>query len=77
MCNNCFDGMWCVDEAQQYDKFVNGFTKKKRIVRPAGLYQPPGPIAPVAPAPNAGEQQPAQGSSLSTSTATPTTPQQQ
>jgi hypothetical protein len=38
MCNKCFNGLWCVDEKQQYDKFIYGFTKtSKRHSKPAPI----------------------------------------
>jgi hypothetical protein len=29
MCSKCFNGLWCLDEKEQFDKFVCGFSKKK------------------------------------------------
>jgi hypothetical protein len=38
MCNKCFNGLWCLDEKQQYDKFITGFTKTtKRYSKPAPI----------------------------------------
>ncbi|WIA22159.1 hypothetical protein OEZ85_004495 [Tetradesmus obliquus] len=30
MCNKCFNGMWCVEEQKQLDKFYAGFVKKSK-----------------------------------------------
>ena len=51
MCNKCFNGLWCVDEKQQYDKFVCGFTKKKAAA-PAAII-----ISTAAPKPAADSKQ--------------------
>ncbi len=30
MCNECFAGLYCVEEKRQYDKYIAGFVKKKK-----------------------------------------------
>ena len=31
MCNQCFEGLSCLDDQRQLEKFMNGFVKKKPV----------------------------------------------
>ena len=35
MCNKCFAGLWCTEEAAAYDKFIAGFVPKAKRPPPA------------------------------------------
>jgi len=46
MCNKCFQGLWCVDEQAQLDKYIRSFVPKR--TRPARPTPPAAAIQPQA-----------------------------
>lgn len=48
MCNNCFQGLQCLDDQQQLQKFIDGFTARPR---PRPIARGVGSIAPFQPPP--------------------------
>lgn len=47
MCNQCFDGMWCIDEQKEFDKFVNSFSPKPKAKKASYARPAPNPQQPL------------------------------